>query len=109
MNSTDHAKLLRDAIATSAKYGRNDVADMTGRSYRTVSNWVSTTQPTMPEDKDKAILRRMFPGYDSSGDAVETALHRSPLIEWRRLRVLSFYKQQLSEQADSGEKRADSA
>lgn len=94
----EHAKRLRKAIANSDEYSRRDVALATHREYRTVSNWLSLTKPTMPSERERAILRRMFPGYDSSGDPVEVAVRSSELVKWRQDAVISKYEQHLHEQ-----------
>lgn len=95
MDKAEHARRLRDAIATSRRYGRDDVAAATGKGYRTVSNWVSETKPTLPDDADRAILREMFPGYDEGGDPVEIAIKHSRLTEDRQYVVLGTYKREL--------------
>lgn len=95
MEKAEHAKRLRDAIATSRRYGRTDIEAATGKGYRTVSNWVSESKPMMPSDKDRATLRKMFPGYDEAGDPVEVAVRQSRLTEDRQYTVLGTYKREL--------------
>lgn len=95
MDKAEHARRLRAAIATSRKYSRADVGVATGKGYRTVSNWVSESRPMMPSDKDRAILREMFPGYDEGGDGVEIAIKHSRLTEDRQYVVLGTYKREL--------------
>lgn len=107
MDKAQHARLLRDAIATSRKHDRDSVADRTHKSYRTVSNWISEKKPTMPDDEDRAILREMFPGYDLDADEVERAVRGSRLTEDRQYGVIGYYKKQLREQdAEEAEGRA---
>lgn len=95
MDKAEHARRLRDAIATSRRFGRADIEVATGKGYRTVSNWVSETRPMMPSDRDRAILREMFPGYDEGGDPVEVAVRQSRLTEDRQYVVLGVYKREL--------------
>jgi hypothetical protein len=98
MDKHEHAALLRRALEESTELTRQTLADATGRSYRTVGNWISAKSPTMPSGEERAMLRRLLGPYDSSGDAVERAIRRSELIEWRQDRVLSEYKRNLHEQ-----------
>ena len=100
MDKAEHARRLRQAIATSDKYDRRDVALAVNKGYRTVSNWVSETKPMMPGDADRAILRRMFPGYDETGDPVEIAVRHSELTEDRQYDVVGYYKRRLREQRE---------
>lgn len=78
---------------------REGVADYVGVAIRTVTNW--TTGKTMPDDSDRAVLRQMFPGYDSPGDPVEVAILHSELTEDRRYSLLGTYKRLLREQEES--------
>lgn len=100
MEKAEHARRLRAAIATSDRWDRQALADYLGRSYRTVSNWVSETKPMLPSDQDRGKLRALFPGYDQLGDPVEVALRQSELHEWRQDAVLSVYKRNLHEQRE---------
>lgn len=106
MDKAEHARLLREAIATSRQYDRNSVADQTGKGYRTVSNWISEKEPTMPRDEDLVVLRRMFPGYDEAIDPVERAVRGSRLTEDRQYDVIGFYKRQLRQQDEEAERGA---
>lgn len=99
MEKQEHARRLRQAIATS-EHDRADIIEATGKGYRTVSNWVSETKPTMPDDRDRAILRRLFPGYDTAGDPVIVAISRSELDEWRKDTVKGFYRKHVAEQEE---------
>ena len=98
MEKHEHAELLRKAIDESREWDRQSIATAFGRNYRTISNWISETKPTMPSGEERAQLRRMLGPYDSPGDGVERAIDRSDLVEWRRDAVKSFYKRNLHEQ-----------
>lgn len=98
MEKHEHAAMLRQAISESADVSRQTIADATGRGYRTVSNWISESKPTMPSDKERAMLRRLLGPYDTPGDVVERAVRQSELIDWRQDAVLSVYKRNLHEQ-----------
>jgi hypothetical protein len=106
MDKAQHARLLRDAIATSREHDRRSVSDRTGKGYRTVSNWISESDPTMPRDEDLVVLREMFPGYDQAIDPVERAVRGSRLTEDRQYGVIGFYKRQLREQDEAAERGA---
>ena len=95
MDKAEHGKRLREAMASTGK-SRTDVALVLGANVKTVTNWRGGV--TMPSAEDRAILRRMFPGYDAQGDPVEVALRGSELTEWRQDAVLSTYKRNLHEQ-----------
>lgn len=97
MDKSEHGRRLAEAMAE-AGYGRGDVANLVDRDPKTVTNW--TSGKTMPEPADRAKLRKAFPGYDASGDAVERAVRGSELIEWRQDRVISEYKRHLHEQRE---------
>ena len=99
MDKHEHAELLRRAIEESG-HSRNDVADAVGRGYRTISNWTSSKNPTMPSSGERAVLRRLLGNYDHPGDEVERAVRRSSLVEWRQDAVVSFYKRNLHEQRE---------
>lgn len=62
----------------------------------TVVNW--RTGATLPSEAVRAQLARIFPGYDQGGDAVEVALARTGLVEWRRRAVMAEYERHLYEQ-----------
>lgn len=102
----EHADLLRKAIEES-EHTREAIADMAGRTYRTVGYWTARTKPTMPNGEERALLRRLLGPYDEPGDVVERALRKSTLTDWRQSRVLAEYQRNLAEQraesvADAG-------
>lgn len=98
MEKADHAKALRAAM-TDQGLKAQTLADLVGVSARTVGNWISRTRPTMPDNEDRATLRRVLGNYEiSAGDPVEAAIRRSELVEWRQDSVLSHYKRNLHEQ-----------
>lgn len=99
MDKHEHADLLRRAIEEST-YSRQDIADAVDRQYRTVGYWTSKTNPTMPSAGERKVLRKILGDYDTPGDAVERAIKRSALVEWRQDAVLSFYKRNLTEQRE---------
>lgn len=102
MNKAEHGAKLRAAMAEQER-SRETVADVTGVSPRTVTNW--TTGQTMPDDTDRAKLRRLLGNYDDPGDPVEVAIRRSELVEWRQDTVVGFYKRNLSEQREDEGRR----
>jgi transposase len=57
MDRAEHAANLRRAMAQ-AGLNNSDVATALGVSVRTVVNWISRSQPTMPNDRDQAGLSR---------------------------------------------------
>lgn len=91
-----HGAALRRAVAESSEVDRTVLEDVTGRGYRTITNWLNGK--TMPSDEEKAILRKLLGEYEQPGDAVERAVRRSELIDWRQDKVLSEYKRNLHEQ-----------
>lgn len=95
MDKHEHGKRLAAAMAAKS-YGRQVIADATGREKRTVTNWRSGK--TMPSDTERAALRKLLGDYDNPGDQVEVAVHASELNDWRQDAVLSFYKRNLHEQ-----------
>lgn len=78
---------------------RDDVASAVGKRVRTITNW--TTGSTLPDEIDRAILRRMFPGYDDPGDQVQVAVMSSRLTEDRKFELVGVYKRLLREQDES--------
>lgn len=99
MEKDEHAALLRQAMSE-LNVSRQEIADATGSSYRTVGNWISRKTPTMPGDSDRAMLRKVLGPYDQAGDAVEKAIHRSELTEDRQYEVIGFYKRKVREQRE---------
>lgn len=91
-----HGQQLVEAMAV-AGADRESVADATGRDVKTVTNWRSGK--TLPDHRDRTVLRQLFPGYDEDGSPFERALGRSALPAWRRQAVLSEYERHLHEQA----------
>lgn len=102
MNEAEHGRRLRDAMARKG-LSRTTIADATNRGVRTVTNW--TTGRTMPMPEDRAKLRRLMPGYDEDGDAVELAVRQSRLTEDRQYVVIGTYKRHLREQDDEAGRR----
>lgn len=90
-----HGEQLARAMSL-AGVGNQTVADATGSSVRTVTNW--KTGRTMPSERERDVLRRLLGPYDLPGDPVEIAVRGSELSEWRQDAVLSFYKRNLHEQ-----------
>jgi hypothetical protein len=97
LSKQEHADLLRKAIEESG-VSRQALADLLGRTYRTVGYWTSHANPTMPSGEERAKLRKVLGDYDAPGDEVERALRRSGLVEWRQAAVLTEYKRQLHQQ-----------
>lgn len=100
MDKTEHGSRLAAAMARKGA-DRQVVADAVGVNVRTVTNW--TTGATMPSDRERAALGRMFPGYDSPGDPVEVAIMASELTEDRRYYLIGTYKKMLREQSEATE------
>lgn len=105
MDKHEHADRLREAISLNGRGTRQLIADATGRTYRTVGNWISETNPTLPTPEERAIIRRILGPYDAAGDQVERAIEESPLVRWRRRDVLTTYERHLHEQQALGEVR----
>jgi hypothetical protein len=97
MDRAEHAANLRRAMAQ-AGLNNSDVATALGVSVRTVVNWISRNQPTMPNDRDQAGLSRLLPGYADGGDPVEVAIGRADLAAYRRSELLAMYQRLLHEQ-----------
>lgn len=95
MEKAEHGARLRAAMATRG-HERADVVAATGVAARTVTNW--TTGQTLPSDRERAVLRKLYPGYDDPGDPVEIAVRNSTLTEDRQHLVLGTYKRLLREQ-----------
>lgn len=95
MDKAEHGRLLSQAMGE-RNLMRQDIVTVTGVSLRTVTNW--STGATMPSEQERAQLRKLLPGYDRPGDAVERAVRGSELQEWRQDAVLSVYKRNLYEQ-----------
>ena len=97
MDKQTHSRLLRKAMADKG-LDRGVVADATDVQPRTVTNWRSGS--TMPTEKERAALRRLFGPYDEGGELgeVESAVRRSPLHKWRQDAVISTYEKHLWDQ-----------
>ena len=102
MEKEEHGRRLKTAMA-SKRYGREVIADATGRDVRTVTNW--TAGRTMPSDAERIVLRRLLGDYDDPGDPVEIAIRGSRLTEDRQYGVLAYYKRELREQDEADERR----
>ena len=98
MEKTEHAIQLRRALAQ-AQLSNGDVALALGVSGRTIVNWTSRTNPTMPSEKDQERLRKLLPGYDQAGDPVEVALNKSELHPYQRTELIAAYQRALHEKA----------
>jgi hypothetical protein len=93
-----HAASLRKAMSVK-RIDQQTVATAVGRSKRTIGNWTSETSPTVPDEGEREILRRLLGPYDTVGDPVEVALAGCDLTEDRRHEVLAVYKRLLRQQA----------
>lgn len=102
MEKEEHAKRLRQAMARTGT-SRVVIADLVGKTTRTVTNW--TTGHAMPDPADRAKLRRLLGDYDDPGDPVELAVRNSRLTEDRQYVVLGTYKRQLREQDEDEGRR----
>lgn len=96
MDRAEHATLLRRAMAQ-AEVTNGDLATALGVSTRTVVNWISRSDPTMPSEVLQEKLRRLLPGYVDAGDPVEVALNRAELSAWRRSTLIAEYQRHLHE------------
>ena len=97
-NVSDHAAALRRAMVL-ADVRQDDVATALGVNKRTVVNWTSRTNPTMPSETDREKLNRLLPGYADQGDPVEIALGHADLAPFRRAALIAEYQRHLHEQA----------
>ncbi len=98
MDKTEHAVFLRRAMAQ-AELTNGDLATALGVSTRTVVNWISRKDPTMPSDAVQERLRRLLPGYAETGDPVEVAINHAELAQFRRAELVAVYQRLLHEQA----------
>jgi hypothetical protein len=98
MDKIEHGLRLKQAMARTGR-DRTVVADSIGVGTRTVTNW--TSGATMPSDRERAALRKLFGDYDNPGDPVEIAIRSSELAEWRQDTVIGFYKKHLAEQREA--------
>lgn len=97
MDKAEHGRRLKAAMQQQG-HDREDVAAWVGVGTRTITNW--TGGNTWPDQRQRGILRQMLGPYDAEGDAVETAVRSSELVEWRQDAVLSVYKRNLYEQRE---------
>lgn len=97
-----HAERLRRAIGGNPER-RQLVGTVTGKSYRTVGNWISEKKPTLPTDEQRQAIRDVLGDYDHEGDAVERAVFSSELTEDRAFDVVGYYKRRLREQREGRE------
>jgi transcriptional regulator with XRE-family HTH domain len=95
MEKDEHARRLKRAMADKG-IKREELADAVGKKPRTITNW--TTAFSMPDESDRAKLRRIFPGYDAQGDPVEVAIRNSELLDYRQNLVIGEYQRHLHEQ-----------
>lgn len=97
MDKMEHGVRLAEAMARTQS-DRTVVADALGVNVRTVTNWKNGK--TLPNNAERAALRRLFGDYDNPGDPVEVAIRTSGLTEWRQDTVIGFYKKHLAEQRE---------
>lgn len=97
MDKAEHGRRLKAAMQQQG-HDREDVAAWVDVGARTITNW--TGGKTWPDPRQRGILRQMLGPYDAEGDAVETAVRSSELVEWRQDAVLSVYKRNLYEQRE---------
>lgn len=92
-----HGRKLKWALADRG-LSRSQVAEATGVRERTVTNW--TSGATMPNEQQRAALKRLLGPYDDPGDPVELAVRGTGLLGWRQDAVLSVYKRHVYEQSE---------
>lgn len=97
MEKAEHGRLLARAMRI-ADLSRHQLADLTGRQVRTVTNW--TTGATEPSEQEKAMLRSRVGPYDLYPDLVVFALHISGLTDDRADTVAGYYKRHVREQRE---------
>lgn len=74
------------------------LGDVVGTSGRTIRNY--EIGKTSPDVVMLEKLHQALGNFDAEGDAVEAAIRRSELVEWRQDTVVGFYKRHLSEQRE---------
>lgn len=99
MDKAEHASRLRAAMAALG-LDRQAISDATGKRPRSVTNW--TTGAHMPDETDRAKLRRLLGDYDTPGDPVEIAVRASELTSDRQHDVIGYYLKRLREQREDG-------
>lgn len=97
-HAAEHALHLRRAMAM-AGLTNGDLSMALGVSSRTIVNWISRKDPTMPSDKLQEQLRRLLPGYADRGDPVELAVTQTDLAPFRQAELVAVYKRLLHEQS----------
>lgn len=97
MDKVEHGRLLARAMRIK-DLKREDIAGLTNREVRTVTNW--TTGGTEPTERERTLLRTLVGPYDRYPDLVEFALHTSELTEDRADTVAGYYKRHLREQRE---------
>lgn len=95
-NVSEHAVALRRAMAV-AGLNNGDVATALGVSTRTVVNWTSRSDPTMPSEAIQEQLGKLLPGYADLGDPVEVAIRNSELPPHERTALIAEYQRRLYE------------
>lgn len=102
MDKAEHGRRLKAAMSLH-RQSRQAIADLTNKGERTVTNW--TTGFSMPDEADRANLRRVLGDYDAPGDPVESAVKASRLTEDRQYKVLGVYKRELREQDEDQDRK----
>lgn len=97
MDKDEHGRRLSRAMAE-RRTDRGAVAAAADVKPRTVTNW--KIGASMPGEQERAVLRRMFPGYDDPGDPVEVAILHCELTEDRQHTLIGTYKRLLREQSE---------
>lgn len=102
----EHSIKLRRAIAV-AQLTYADLAVALGVSPRTITNWTSKVNPTLPKDRDLEKLARLLPGYAESLDPIESAIRTSTeLAPFRQSQLIAEYQRLLHEQGLEDERLA---
>lgn len=83
------------------------LADLIGRSPRTIRNW--ETDKTLPDVEDLAELRAVLGPFDIDRDPVEVAVRASRLTEDRQYVVIATYKRELRQQDEEEAARGRTA
>lgn len=79
-------------------FTNGDIATALGVSVRTVVNWISRSDPTMPSEAMQDALKRLLPGYADQGDPVEVAIQHAELAQHRRSALVAEYQRLLHEE-----------
>lgn len=86
---------LRAARRAAGFKTQKALGDAVGRSGKMIQNYENGSD--IPPDILIA-LRKVIGPFDSGQDAVEAAVRRSELSEWRQTAVISVYQRNLDEQ-----------